>query len=236
MAKALRATNIIARLKVFFIAIFTLVAVSACGSGTYTHRFRLVVEVLVNGEVKTGFSVIEVKTRDSSGWGLPEASGIRSTVRGEAAFVDLGEKGNVVALLILPPPLGMAIIPGLAESAFKAQYPELDWKQLPSLKGQAELVGRLRPYLISFVDPNEPASARVVAPDAFPEVFGKEVALKRIYVEMTDEPPSQGALVKRLPWVANWESTRAAWMAIRGRGFETVGSIGTKELFTRGNR
>jgi hypothetical protein len=209
---------------------------AGCG-GSYNHRYRLVVEVLVDGVVKSGFSVIEVKTRESTGWGLPEASGIRSVVRGEAAFVDLGPKGNVVALLRWQPPLGMSLVSGLVQGAFEATHPKLDWKQVHSLKGQADLTGRLRPYLVSFSDPNDPASAKIVAPDAFPTVFGQGVRLARIYVEITDEPPSQGALEKRLPWVTDPEKTVAAWKVIEGRGFSSGGSIGHPEnLFIRRDR
>jgi len=205
---------------------------AGCGS-SYDYRYRLVVEVLVDGVVKSGYSIIEVKTWDSNGGGLSEASGIRSFVRGEAAFVDLGARGNVVALLRWQPPLGMALAAGLVQGAFQSMHPKLDWKQVPSLKGQAELSGRLRPYIVSFSDPNEPASARVVAPDAFPAVFGQGVKLARIYVEMTDEKPSKGALERRLPWVTNWDKTHAAWKAIEGRGFDSGGSISSAALFIR---
>jgi len=216
-----------------FLVLVLLFLISACGEGAYTHRFRLVVEVLVDGEVKSGYSVIEVVRWDSSGWGFSHAAGIRSIVRGEAAFVDLGAKGNVAALLRLPPPLGMGAVSGLAQGAFEAQHPGLDWTRVSSLKGQADLVGRLRPYLISFLDPNDPTSARIVQPDAFSTVFGPGVALRRIYIEMTDEPPSQGVLERRLPWVVDGTKAVDAWKAIEGRGFEAGGSIGPSELFRR---
>ena len=67
-------------------------------SPTYVHRFRLGVEIATPEGPRAGSSVIEVRTTNYKS-GLPEMRGLRSTVRGEAVFVDLGARGHVIAIL-----------------------------------------------------------------------------------------------------------------------------------------
>jgi hypothetical protein len=61
---------------------------------TYTHRYRLTVEVDTPDGVRSGSSVIEV-LRSDMGW-FPFSQGLYDfRVHGEAAFVDLGANRNV---------------------------------------------------------------------------------------------------------------------------------------------
>lgn len=69
---------------------------------TYTYRYRMVVEVDVRGETKSGASVIEVSLSKQPKF-LPEVPSVATTVRGEAVFVDLGDGRNVIALLASGP-------------------------------------------------------------------------------------------------------------------------------------
>lgn len=64
---------------------------------TYTYRCRMNVEVLVDGAVRSGASVIEVRIDKQPKFG--SAPPQVSHVYGEAVFVDLGGGRNVVALL-----------------------------------------------------------------------------------------------------------------------------------------
>ena len=163
---------------------------------TYTHRFRLVIEVEANGEVKRGSSVIEV-----SQTGIPEAfyvTGKGSTApqaKGEAVFVDLGQGRNVVALFGYGPTASNSDrIAFLAAQAF-----DLDgnhaWRTLPNMQGRRELIPRLIPTLVTMPNVKDASSAAVVAPEDFPKFFGPDVRFLRAWVELTRpgyEQPQEG--------------------------------------------
>ena len=65
--------------------------------------------------------------------------------------------------------------------------------------GVMEVPVREYPILISFDDLNNPKSVRNPAPDALAEVFGPGVSLKRITLEITDEPVTTGRGAQLLP-------------------------------------
>jgi hypothetical protein len=153
-------------------------------SAAETHRFRLVIEADAGGALRSGASVIEVRTIDSGkGW-LPEAGGLHSYVSGEAVFVDLGNGKNVTAILGFGPTGNEDRVSGLTLAAFRPSHPGLTFKDIPRLAGTAPLTGNLIPTLVTFADLKDPKTARVVAPDEFEQVFGEGVRFKRAFVEM----------------------------------------------------
>jgi hypothetical protein len=156
------------------------------GSGcvpSVTYRYRLAVEVDTPQGPRSGASVIETTRRDATGipWYPPEARKISSQVRGEAVFVDLGEGRNVVAIMargprgdegidfdwLVPHVLGLQ---GDAADAQRLQRP-----------GVFEVPARLLPTLVTFANPSDPKSARVVRTDEFGTVFGPGVRFGRAY-------------------------------------------------------
>ena len=83
---------------------------------TYTYRFRLSIAVDVDGETKTASSVIEVQTVTR-----PMAvifSPVQNYVYGDAVFLDLGAKGNVIALLACNPDGTEDCLPTLVPEEF----------------------------------------------------------------------------------------------------------------------
>lgn len=207
-----------------------LLLLTSCGAGSYTYRYRIVVEALVNNEVKSGSSVVEVTTWDSGGWGFSEAAGIRQKITAEAVFVDLGNDRNVVALLRFPQ-RNMDFIGGLAEWAFEPYYPGLDWKSVSKIKGQVELSANLMPYLVSFSDRFSPDSAILIHGTNLESVLGTGSRLKRIYIEMTDAPVSKGLLQTQLPWITDYKSALVAAKKLLSQGLNTGGSYGPVEFF-----
>ncbi len=65
----------------------------------YTYRYRMTVEVMVDGVVRSGSSVIEIRIQTQPN--LLSNSTIVPHVRGEATYVDLGGGRNVIALLAM---------------------------------------------------------------------------------------------------------------------------------------
>lgn len=64
----------------------------------YSYRYRLTVNIEVDGKVHSGSSVIEVKWR--GGPVVGDGGPFGPSVKGQAALVDLGDRGVVVATLL----------------------------------------------------------------------------------------------------------------------------------------
>jgi hypothetical protein len=185
---------------------------------TYTFRYRMTVEVDVDGVVHSGSSVIEVSINRQPPFG--SAPPYVPHIRGEAVFVDLGEGRNVIALLAAGPRAenvnySDSIVPGLFDLPFK------DWAKLSDLRGTREVPVSRMPTFVTFTDLNEPKSARVLAPGEFEQVFGPGVHFRRAFVEMVPagtwpfsalgwprdlagEPVTRG-IFQRLPWLAGFK-------------------------------
>jgi hypothetical protein len=183
---------------------------------TYVHRFRLAIEVQVDGEVRSGSSVIEVRTTDYN-VGMPGAQGVRSRVLGQAVLVDLGKGRNVIATLGIGPAGSVDGIANLTFTAFLPNRPALKHRDVPALTGSAPLAERYVPTLVTFSDLGDPKTARVIAPEEFEQVFGGEVRFRRAFIEMmpagswpfntigwpaslAGEPITRG-LEKKMPWL-----------------------------------
>lgn len=147
--------------------------------------YRLTVEVDTPDGLKTGSSVIEV---------------------------DLGQRGVVFALLrskddvdfaarimFLLAPKGtldedpyLGRFANMLEMREPIELPATQKKINPSL---AEMKGR--PMLVTFTDLSDPTSVAEVDPDDLAPTFGKGVSLKRITVQITNDPVTTG-IEKRL--------------------------------------
>src|SRR5262245_61484699 len=64
----------------------------------YVYRYRLTLNIEVDGKIHSGSSVIEVKWR--SGPVIGDGGPFGGSVKGQAVAVDLGDRGVVVATLI----------------------------------------------------------------------------------------------------------------------------------------
>lgn len=58
----------------------------------------------------------------------------------------------------------------------------------------------LYPLLVTFKDINDPASVQLVEPDQLTTIFGSDIKLKRITLEITDKPVTRGKVEKVLGW------------------------------------
>jgi hypothetical protein len=159
---------------------------------TYTHRYRLTVEIDTPDGVRSGSSVIEV-ARIDDGW-IPIRAGSRYTfrLRGEAMFVDLGGGRNVIALLAHGSQARdvnqMISLP--IEAYGHRKWDEDAWAGRKAMQGPVELKPPLIPTLITFTDLDDPATAQVVYGteprgilDRFADVFGPNVRFKRVWIE-----------------------------------------------------
>jgi hypothetical protein len=197
---------------------------------TYTYRYRLTIAVEVGGQTKTASSVIEVRDVTQPMFG--SAPPVVPHVHGDAVFLNLGAKGNVVALLGCDPDGSQDCIGTLVNEVFGVAGVE-NFPQLETLRGRRELTGGFVPTLVTFGDLNDPKTARVVPRDHFEQVFGSGVHFKSAWIEMTRDPVTRG-IEKTFPW---WgRPGRPSLEAYRAwREGHTVGpSIEPETLFKRG--
>lgn len=192
-----------------YVAVFGFLALVAIGvirakpdSALGGYRFRITIMVDVNGETRSGSSVIEVSNRPQIVRWLSWSTVI-SSMRGDAVFVDLGQGRNLIALLQLPtadsygehfgalPPRIFDFLPG-------GRPPPRMPFAVPR-----ELSGSDIPLLVSFSDLNDPLSIREVPPDSLQSVFGQNVRLKRVTIEMTNDPVTRH-ITDEIPWLQDF--------------------------------
>jgi len=183
-------------------------------SGTW--RYKMTVEIETPEGIKTGSSVREMGNSASSSF-IPEV-GNPADVRGEAVVLDLGARGVLFALIshksdhefydTFPVPSGKG---GATPEGIKyyASLP-VGTKGIvnPGMPGGY-------PNLVTFKDVNDPKSVTLVQEwertrgqslghqfklknDRMEEFFGEGVKLKKITIEITDEPVTWGVVKKYL--------------------------------------
>lgn len=181
-----------------------------------TLRYRLTVEVDTPQGVKSGYSVWEYTVTDIKVGFRP----LKTDYRGEAVAVDLPGGRTLFALLTsgdgLPEYPEWVILEHFRatpeyktdwERAFLTVFP--DWRNnreswivppvLPPI-AQSDPPRSGYPMLVTFTDIADPASVKLVDPADLAASFGPGVKLKRITVEITDDPVTNG-IGKRLGWL-----------------------------------
>lgn len=165
----------------------------------------MTVEVETPGGVATGSSVIQVDITEV-GKGplkLPDASGT-SRLLGEAAAVEL--PGGKVLFALLEKPGGVGDLELFPVYAFKPTLPPGNYPFIQRAKNMKEIrrVGVLPrdsyPYLVTFGDVTDPTTIQRVDPDDLAATFGEGVSVRRITIQMTNDPISTG-ISRRLPWL-----------------------------------
>ena len=125
-----------------------------------THKYRLTVEVETPEGVKSASGVMAVHPDRSY------SRGGKTRTIGDAVFVDLGGGKNLVALLAhVDKSLELDDINYVALRAYKAAGQNVSFSQMSRMTGTVPVKGEVIPVLVSFADPADPATARLVPPD-----------------------------------------------------------------------
>ncbi|ODA67392.1 hypothetical protein A7A08_01424 [Methyloligella halotolerans] len=181
---------------------------------TVTYRYRMTVEVEVDGKVHSGSSVIEVKVIKHPRI-IPSLAGSRDEITGQAVYVDLGDGRNVFALLgSAPYATDYHDYPAYIVLAhFDLSYTRQDLRKFPYLTGEWTIdpldppaIGA--PAFMTFGDLDNPGTATLVDPKDFSRAFGPTVGPPIVKIEMTDKPVTTD-LFKTLPWLK--ELVLPAW-------------------------
>ncbi len=164
-------------------------------------RYRLTVEVETPEGIKAGSSVIEV--RYSQGMALGDVSGFQSRIWGEAVYVDLGQRGNLVVTLT-------GSNGGRRTARSPTELPlilfELDTNRMnswgtPPAQGTRDVPPEMLPTLVTVRDPADPMSVELVRPDQFEAAYGPGVRVAKATIVITDEEITD-TIDRRLSWLA----------------------------------
>jgi hypothetical protein len=216
------------------------------------HKYRLTVEVATPDGIRIASGILAV---------VPDRNynrGGRTTMRGEAVFVDLGHasgkdrgqdrgKGkSLVALLAhrQGDKLDLDDINYVALRAYgAARGNRVSFNDISRQTGIVPVQGELIPVLVSFGDAADPASARLVASDQAEAVLGDGYAIRGLTAEVVPngfwpidfggvlgEPVTRGIDAK-LPWLAAPGDPAAA--ALKAAGLPAAGAIEAREAFAR---
>ncbi len=162
------------------------------GGPSFTYRYRLTIEVDTPQGLKSGSSVIETTLTNNHGikWLPYEARLFIARTRGEAVFVDLGERRNIIALLgagltgkddpnfrmIVPGSLGIRWdTPRETISAIEAAV---------ARRAKLDVPANHIPTLMTFHNLDDPGSAEVVPANEPLRVFGPGYGAPRAKIEM----------------------------------------------------
>jgi hypothetical protein len=173
---------------------------------TYVNRYRLTIAVEIDGERHTGSSVIEVRWTGRPKIG--DAGPFVPRVLGQAAVVDLGSKGVIVAALFNGVRFGIAPDGAvdatfLAARAFGNNSTHSELPALEHLRGRMSLREDNFPRLIWFKDPKDLKSAHVIKADEIGKLLASDAKLSA-YVEITNDS-NDGSIAAKLPWYPELE-------------------------------
>jgi len=202
------------------------------------HKYRLTVEVTTPEGIRTASGILSVvpdRNYNRSG---------RTVMRGEAVYVDLGKGKNLVALLAHQqgPKLDLDDINYVALRAYgAARGNRVSFTDIGRQTGIVPVQGEQIPVLVSFADPKDPATARLVAADHANLVLGDGYAIRGLTAEVVPngfwpidfggvlgEPVTRGIEAK-LPWLAAPGDPAA--IALKAAGLP--GTAEAREAFAR---
>ena len=181
--------------RLIFAIVVGALALTGC-SDRLTYRYRLTVEILADGVVHSGSSVLEVthsRLFNMGVGGYNEGAGI---AKGEAVAVDLGARGMVFAILSYR---NRATDPSyFAEYMFGPRnsdgsvrlntLAELRTGNFLNLKGTRELPQPYWPEMVRFSNIADPSSVELVDPAKLAEHPETGIKVQRVTVGITNEP------------------------------------------------
>lgn len=188
-------------------------ALPACSRAAEVH-YKITVEIVDGGALRSGSSVWSWRLDEPS---VPLASPYSGRFDGEAVPIDLrsgravfailrGAEGDQGAAQMIPERLFGDI--GRHDRGEPARF---GFDRLRNVRDIASRLGEQLamdcranpgwcPMLVTFRDIKDPQTVEQVDPLALDKVFGRDVRLARILIELTDEPVTR-RIEKRLGWL-----------------------------------
>jgi len=202
------------------------------------HKYRLTVEVETPDGIKSASGVMAVHPDRSY------SRGGQTRTNGDAVFVDLGGGKNLLALLAhIDQSVEFDGTNYVALRAYNVAGRKVSFNDMTRMTDAVPLTGALIPVLVTFISPDDPATARAVPPNDLEAALGNGFRLHGISAEVVPnglwpldfggplgDPVTRGIEAK-LPW---WNrSDDPAAIALRAAGLPVGEAIDPKQAFTR---
>ena len=171
------------------------------GLAQYIWHQKMTIEVEVNGQLYTGASVVKVTVQESEPLTKQLGYPLQFGATGETAFVELPGNRYLFALLGGGPSNSGPQTNAL--NIFQDQLPRKGLERFALLsksRFKTDIPRSHYPLLVAFMDINDPNLVREIDPDNLAATFGLGVSLKRITLEITDEPVTEGKIESVLGW------------------------------------
>ena len=179
-------------------------------------RYRLTLDVDVDGAMRTGSGVVEIAYQPPPDWlaGIGGGAQFLGTMRGYAITVDLGERG--LLFVVDRQPLvrdskafgnaaSLGMLPFAAYGLSQSQNPSSGLaaaRALREKKGAVNLPVEKLPMIVRFTDINDRSTIEELDPRDLAAAYGSGVRLVRAVFEFTTDPVS--AMPKSWPkWLAD---------------------------------
>lgn len=183
---------------VFIIALLALFKYAFAYPKLTAHQTLTLTVETPNGPV-SGQSTQSVKwTFDENQW-----HGLRAQtrIRGEAVFVDLGE-GRYLIMNLEDGGSSMLPMANIVNKRYRGdESREESFRRFATNFDVLEMPPNVIRPLITFDDPSDETSVRLVKPEEIAEVFGEGYRFGSVTIQATDGRVTKGRLVKVLPWL-----------------------------------
>ena len=189
-----------------FVMTLAAIVLSSCGFSydTSSYRFRLTIEVDTPQGLRTGSTVYQIEA--GRNWApLPDMNKQYIRSYGEAASVDLGGGAKLFSLLETNSLFDE--LSGLSLAALDPIFPEREHDPIDAAdrledadSARAVVPIEDYPLLVAFSDPSDHTSMVMVDPRDAAATLGPRYAIRRIVVELTDDPVPD-TIREQLPWL-----------------------------------
>ncbi len=174
---------------------------------SYSWHQKMTVEVKVDGQIYSGSSVVDMRVSGNPDFGI--VPGVRSYgLRGEAVVVELPGDRYLFALLTFNVFDTGRVFHDLVGGV--VSEPEKGWaSRIRDVEEVRDIAPQDYPLLVTFTDINDPKTVQKVDPENLGATLGPGVSLKRITLEITDEPVTEGKIEQVLGWWCDFRKKRA---------------------------
>lgn len=211
--------------------------------GRPDHKYRLTVDVETPVGVRSASNVLSVRpNRSYSGSG--SGSSVPQT-KGDALFIDLGERKNLVVLMAYGEDGSNFEDPSfLPTRLYGTMDRRVGFRDVKNLAGAppVPVPERLWPVFVTFADPADPTSVRRVNPHDLESSLGKGYRLRGVSLAVVangfwpidfggvlGEPVTRG-IEQKLPWLSR---PGAAATALEEAGLKKADDFEAEAVFTR---